>query len=152
MGESVRVILEKRAGQMKPGDAFVLNAPYAGGTHIPDVTVVTPVFLEGRDVAAVLHGGARPPRDIGGITPGSMPPFSKHISEEGVLLDNVQLVREGIFLEDELTAILTHDATRCATSRRTSPTCAHRSPAATRARPNSPRWSSTSAARSSSPT
>ena len=311
MGESVRVILEKRAGAMKPGDAFVLNAPYAGGTHIPDVTVVMPVFVdflnqtlapmrtdlppspsgsgvggeggprplravfgeldpellefakslrstmtdaeslmwgvlrnrrfaslkfrrqhpvtigarryvldfycEERRVAVELDGGqhqaeaardsqrdqallahgvktlrfwnndvlarteqvlealwaevvlpplprgegwgegdlrqsdlVRPtpsltpnpsPRgsgeqtarhadpegegslkplfyvaarghhaDIGGITPGSMPPFSKHISEEGVLLDNVQLVREGVFLEDELTHILTHDA------------------------------------------
>ena len=288
MGESVRVILEKRAGQMKPGDAFVLNAPYAGGTHIPDVTVVMPVFfsphsedpdasehalsppspsgrgaggegasahgptplrsahgrldreliafaktlrrdatdaetllwgilrdrrfgglkfrrqhpvtLEGeryildfycdeRRLAVELDGGQHaenaahdeartaalrragvevfrlwnhellgeteaalealwgvvfssaaglpsPPAplpegegrhpqreavrplfyvaarghhaDIGGITPGSMPPFSKHISEEGVLLDNVQLVREGVFLEDELTEILTH--------------------------------------------
>ena len=258
MGESVRVILEKRAGAMKPGDAFVLNAPYAGGTHIPDVTVVMPVFVdllpppggegwgEGRGLAgfsgqadptlkqfarelraeqtdaeaklwhvlrakrwrdlkfrrqhpiridqrdfildfycdelrlcveldggqhvenaaadrerdALLEGvGVRtvrfwnsdvfnawdavleqlwiatetpapqpsPPRggslkplfyvaarghhaDIGGITPGSMPPFSKHISEEGVLLDNVQLLREGVFLEAELTHILTHDA------------------------------------------
>ena len=258
MGESVRVILEKRAGAMKPGDAFVLNAPYAGGTHIPDVTVVTPVFVdllpppggegwgEGRGLAgfsgqadptlkqfardlrteqtdaeaklwhvlrakrwrnlkfrrqhpimvgahnfildfycdelklcveldggqhdensaadqqrdgllagigvrtlrfwngdvfnqwdALLErlwfetetpspqpsppggGGLRPlfyvaarghHADIGGITPGSMPPFSKHISEEGVLLDNVQLVREGVFLEAELTQLLTHDA------------------------------------------
>ncbi len=257
MGESVRVILEKRAGAMKPGDAFVLNAPYAGGTHIPDVTVVMPVFIlpspwgggvggEGGGIAgfagkadatlkqfarelrtqqsdaeaklwymlrakrwrnlkfrrqhllaigeqnfildfycdelklcveldggqhqenaqadqqrdallagvgvrtvrfwnsdvfnawdAVLErlwfetetpspqpsppggGGLKPlfyvaarghHADIGGITPGSMPPFSKHISEEGVLLDNVQLVREGVFLEDELTHILTHDA------------------------------------------
>ena len=258
MGESVRVILEKRAGAMKPGDAFVLNAPYAGGTHIPDVTVVMPVFVallpplggegwgEGRGSAgfsgqadptlkqfarelrteqtdaeaklwyvlrakrwrdlkfrrqhpirigqrdfildfycdelklcveldggqhvenavadrdrdallatvgvrtvrfwnsdvfnawdAVLErlwlatetpspqpsppgGGSPKPlfyvaarghhADIGGITPGSMPPFSKHIREEGVLLDNVQLVREGVFLEDELTHILTHDA------------------------------------------
>jgi len=110
MGESVRVILEKRAGQMKPGDAFVLNAPYAGGTHIPDVTVVTPVFLKGETTPLFYTAARGHHADIGGITPGSMPPFSKHISEEGVLLDNVQLVREGIFLEDELTAILTHDA------------------------------------------
>ncbi len=110
MGESVRVILEKRAGQMKPGDAFVLNAPYAGGTHIPDVTVVTPVFLKGESSPLFYTAARGHHADIGGITPGSMPPFSKHISEEGVLLDNVQLVREGIFLEDELTAILTHDA------------------------------------------
>jgi len=110
MGESVRVILEKRAGQMKPGDAFVLNAPYAGGTHIPDVTVVTPIFLPGETTPLFYTAARGHHADIGGITPGSMPPFSKHISEEGVLLDNVQLVREGVFLEDELTQILTHDA------------------------------------------
>ncbi len=110
MGESVRVILEKRAGTMKPGDAFVLNAPYAGGTHIPDVTVVTPVFLAGECTPLFYTAARGHHADIGGITPGSMPPFSKHISEEGVLLDNVQLVREGAFLEDELTHILTRDA------------------------------------------
>ena len=110
MGESVRVILEKRAGAMKPGDAFVLNAPYAGGTHIPDVTVVTPVFLAGESTPLFYTAARGHHADIGGITPGSMPPFSKHISEEGVLLDNVQLVREGVFLEDELTDILTQDA------------------------------------------
>ena len=110
MGESVRVILEKRAGAMKAGDAFVLNAPYAGGTHIPDVTVVTPVFLAGESTPLFYTAARGHHADIGGITPGSMPPFSKHISEEGVLLDNVQLVREGVFLEDELTDILTQDA------------------------------------------
>ena len=110
MGESVRVILEKRAGQMKPGDAFVLNAPYAGGTHIPDVTVVTPIFLPGETTPLFYTAARGHHADIGGITPGSMPPFSTHISEEGVLLDNVQLVREGVFLEAELTQILTHDA------------------------------------------
>ena len=110
MGESVRVILEKRADQMKPGDAFVLNAPYAGGTHIPDVTVVKPIFLDGETTPLFYTAARGHHADIGGITPGSMPPFSKHISEEGVLLDNVQLVREGVFLEDELTQILTHDA------------------------------------------
>ena len=110
MGESVRVILEKRAKSMKRGDAFVLNAPYAGGTHIPDVTVVTPVFLPGENTPLFYTAARGHHADIGGITPGSMPPFSKHISEEGVLLDNVQLVREGVFLEDELTRMLTQDA------------------------------------------
>lgn len=134
MGESVRVVLESRRGQMKPGDAFVVNAPYGGGTHIPDVTVVMPVFIaspSGRGHARGVGEGNIPSldashrslpegetplfyvaarghhADIGGITPGSMPPFSKSIEEEGVLLDNVQLVREGVFLEDELTKILT---------------------------------------------
>ena len=115
MGESVRVILDKRRGNMKPGDAFVLNAPYAGGTHIPDVTVVMPVFIfpsapaVGEDEPLFYVAARGHHADIGGISPGSMPPFSKNINEEGVLLDNLQLVREGVFLEDELTYILTHD-------------------------------------------
>ena len=110
MGESVRVILERRAKTMKPGDAYVLNAPYAGGTHIPDVTVITPVFLPGDDWPLFYTAARGHHADIGGITPGSMPPFSTHIREEGVLLDNVQIVREGVFLEAELTKILTQDA------------------------------------------
>ncbi|TAG81657.1 MAG: 5-oxoprolinase [Betaproteobacteria bacterium] len=106
MGESVRVVLESRRGQMKPGDAFVVNAPYGGGTHIPDVTVVMPIFLKGETEPLFYTAARGHHADIGGITPGSMPPFSKSIEEEGVLLDNVQLVREGVFLEDELTKIL----------------------------------------------
>jgi 5-oxoprolinase (ATP-hydrolysing) len=106
MGESVRVVLESRRGQMKPGDAFVVNAPYGGGTHIPDVTVVMPIFLKGEHEPLFYTAARGHHADIGGITPGSMPPFSKSIEEEGVLLDNVELVREGVFLEDELTKIL----------------------------------------------
>ncbi len=106
MGESVRVVLESRRGQMKPGDAFVVNAPYGGGTHIPDVTVVMPIFLKGENEPLFYTAARGHHADIGGITPGSMPPFSKSIEEEGVLLDNVELVREGVFLEDELTKIL----------------------------------------------
>ena len=113
MGESVKTIIERRSATMQPGDAFVLNAPYNGGTHLPDVTVITPVFL----------GAATPPEffvasrghhaDIGGITPGSMPPDSKEVDEEGVLLDNVQLVARGRFLEDELREILTSGRYPC---------------------------------------
>ncbi len=106
MGESVRVVLESRRGQMKPGDAFVVNAPYGGGTHIPDVTVVMPIFLKGEREPLFYTAARGHHADIGGITPGSMPPFSKSIEEEGVLLDNVQLVDEGVFLEEELTKIL----------------------------------------------
>ncbi|TAG47582.1 MAG: 5-oxoprolinase [Betaproteobacteria bacterium] len=106
MGESVKVVLESRRGQMKPGDAFVVNAPYGGGTHIPDVTVVMPIFLKGEREPLFYTAARGHHADIGGITPGSMPPFSKSIEEEGVLLDNVELVREGVFLEDELTKIL----------------------------------------------
>ena len=104
MGESVQSILRRRRGQMQDGDVFVLNAPYAGGTHLPDVTVVMPVFDAGVlrfFVAARGHHA-----DIGGITPGSMPADSRDIGQEGVLLDNVQLVREGLFLEAELRALL----------------------------------------------
>jgi 5-oxoprolinase (ATP-hydrolysing) len=105
MGESVQEIMRRRGETMRQGVVFVLNAPYAGGTHLPDVTVVMPVFLSGADpsffVAARGHHA-----DIGGITPGSMPSDSSHIDEEGVLLDNVQLVAKGVFLEPELRALL----------------------------------------------
>jgi 5-oxoprolinase (ATP-hydrolysing) len=105
MGESVQEIMRRRGDTMRPGDVYVLNAPYAGGTHLPDVTVVMPVFLDGQTpsfyVAARGHHA-----DIGGITPGSMPSDSAHIDEEGVLLDNVQLVAKGVFLEAELRALL----------------------------------------------
>ncbi len=124
MGESVRTIIERRAGTMRAGDAFVLNAPYNGGTHLPDVTVIAPVFLNddlssdaaGTTLGPRAHGDDNRPEfyvasrghhaDIGGITPGSMPPDSKHVDEEGVLLDNVPLVAQGRFLEAEMRAIL----------------------------------------------
>ena len=105
MGESVRTIIERRAESMRPGDVFVLNAPYNGGTHLPDVTVIAPVYLSSHRpefyVAARGHHA-----DIGGITPGSMPPHSTHVDEEGVLLDNVQLVAGGRLLEAEMRALL----------------------------------------------
>jgi 5-oxoprolinase (ATP-hydrolysing) len=110
MGESVQEIMRRRGDTMRPGDVYVLNAPYAGGTHLPDVTVVMPVFLDASSgsghepsfyVAARGHHA-----DIGGITPGSMPSDSSHIDEEGVLLDNVQLVAQGVFLEAQLRALL----------------------------------------------
>ena len=104
MGESVRVILERRQASMRPGDVFALNAPYAGGTHLPDVTVVMPVFDAG--VLSFFVAARGHHADIGGITPGSMPADSRHIDEEGVLLDNVQLVRDGLWLEPELRALL----------------------------------------------
>ncbi len=105
MGESVRTIIDRRAGTMQRGDAFVLNAPYNGGTHLPDVTVIAPVFLDDAQpeffVASRGHHA-----DIGGITPGSMPPASTHVDEEGVLLDNVVLVAAGRFLDAEMRALL----------------------------------------------
>ena len=110
MGESVKTIIAARSGTMRPGDAFVLNAPYNGGTHLPDVTVIAPVFLE-RDGASATRpeffvASRGHHADIGGTTPGSMPPDSTHVDEEGVLLDDVQLVAGGRFLADALRAIL----------------------------------------------
>jgi 5-oxoprolinase (ATP-hydrolysing) len=102
MGESVREIMRRRGSSMRPGDAYVLNAPYAGGTHLPDITVVMPVFLEPNAPPTFYVAARGHHADIGGITPGSMPAHSTHIDEEGVLLDNVQLVADGLFLEDDL--------------------------------------------------
>src|SRR6185312_15054331 len=87
MGESVRAILKSRAGQLKPGQAFMLNDPFHGGTHLPDVTVVMPVFSEDDPMELLFFVGARGHQaDIGGITPGSMPPRSHTLTEEGVLI------------------------------------------------------------------
>ena len=106
MGESVKTVVRKNLGKMKPGDVYVLNDPYNGGTHLPDVTVVTPVFDDdGREI--LFYVGSRGHHaDIGGITPGSMPPFSRTVEEEGVLLDNVKLVENGRMLEAEFRALL----------------------------------------------
>src|SRR5690606_38547956 len=97
MDESVHAIIRQRAGSMNPGDVYVLNAPYNGGTHLPDVPVVTPVFDEaGRSI--LFYVAARGHHaDIGGKTPGSMPPDSKTVDEQGVLIDNFLLVDRGRF-------------------------------------------------------
>jgi 5-oxoprolinase (ATP-hydrolysing) len=108
MGESVRAVIAARGATMKPGDVYALNAPYAGGTHLPDVTVVTPVFGEtdeDRDKVLFFVGARGHHADIGGISPGSMPPHSRTVEEEGVLLDNVLVVENGRLLEDELRAL-----------------------------------------------
>jgi 5-oxoprolinase (ATP-hydrolysing) len=105
MGESVRTILRLRGAGMRPGDAFALNNPYNGGTHLPDVTVIMPVF--GADGRLLFLTAARGHHaDIGGITPGSMPPDSTSIEEEGVLIDDFQLVDQGRFLAEDLDALL----------------------------------------------
>lgn len=108
MGDSVRAIRDAREGDgrgLRPGDVYMLNAPYKGGTHLPDVTVVMPVFDKSQAllfyVAARGHQG-----DIGGITPGSMPPTSRTVEEEGVLIENFLLVEGGRFLEAETRALL----------------------------------------------
>ncbi|SEO71247.1 5-oxoprolinase (ATP-hydrolysing) [Salinihabitans flavidus] len=98
MSDSIRTVMRENAGTIAEGDAFMLNSPYNGGTHLPDVTVVTPVFVDG---AVMFWLGSRGHHaDIGGRTPGSGPPDSTHIDEEGVLIDNVRLVKEGRFQED----------------------------------------------------
>ena len=96
MSESVRTVLRQNAGDIRPGDVFMMNNPYNGGTHLPDVTVITPVFdaTGTRILYSVASRGHH--ADIGGTTPGSAPPDSSHIDQEGVLIDNFRLVREGV--------------------------------------------------------
>ncbi len=131
MSESIKTVIARNPA-MQPGDVYVLNDPYHGGTHLPDVTVVTPVYLGAPRLPSVATPGGDSPRtgepgseagdrdarpsfyvasrghhaDIGGISPGSMPPFSKTIAEEGVLFDNFLLVRDGVLREAELFAAL----------------------------------------------
>ena len=106
MGESVRAVIRENRGSMKAGDVYMLNAPYNGGTHLPDVTVISPVFeASGREI--LFYVGSRGHHaDIGGITPGSMPPGSSSVEEEGVLIDNFLLVAEGRLREAETAALL----------------------------------------------
>ena len=106
MGASVRAVRDRHA-VLKAGDAYALNNPYAGGTHLPDITVVMPVFLKADDKAATFYVAARGHHaDVGGVQPGSMPPFSKTIDEEGVMLDALPIMREGRFLEADTRAAL----------------------------------------------
>ena len=95
MGESIKTVIRENAGRMKPGNVYVLNAPYNGGTHLPDVTVITPVFDEAGGEILFYVGSRGHHADIGGITPGSMPPGSRTAEEEGVLIDNFKLVEAG---------------------------------------------------------
>ena len=106
MGESIRTVIRENAGRIRPGNVYVLNAPYNGGTHLPDVTVITPVYDEaGRDL--LFYVGSRGHHaDIGGITPGSMPPDSRTVEEEGVLIDNFLLVEGGRLREAETRVLL----------------------------------------------
>ncbi|HEY0802559.1 MAG TPA: hydantoinase B/oxoprolinase family protein, partial [Steroidobacteraceae bacterium] len=106
MSESIRTVIDRNP-KMRSGDVFVLNDPYHGGTHLPDITVVTPVYLEEAGTAPSFFVASRGHHaDIGGITPGSMPPFSTHIGEEGVLIDNFKLVERGVLREQALRELL----------------------------------------------
>ena len=106
MGESVRAVIRENRARMKPGDVYVLNAPYNGGTHLPDVTVITPVFAPDGGAILFYVGSRGHHADIGGITPGSMPPNSRVVEEEGVLIDNFLLVENGRLREKETVALL----------------------------------------------
>jgi 5-oxoprolinase (ATP-hydrolysing) len=131
MGESVKTVIRRNAGRMEPGDVYVLNDPYNGGTHLPDVTVITPVFDDRVSTASgsergsivevplatargtdsekeiLFYVGSRGHHaDIGGVTPGSMPPFSRTVQDEGALIDNVKLVENGRLMEARMRRIL----------------------------------------------
>ncbi|MDF1831270.1 MAG: hydantoinase B/oxoprolinase family protein [Porticoccaceae bacterium] len=122
MGETVARLIDSRADNIHPGDAYLVNSPYAGGTHLPDLTVVSPVFgdtvdrANGTESAKSACASANKPKffvatrahhaDIGGITPGSMPAESQHIEEEGVLISNFLLVKVGHFREREVRELL----------------------------------------------
>ncbi|MFE6780409.1 hydantoinase B/oxoprolinase family protein, partial [Streptomyces sp. NPDC057676] len=107
MGESIKEVLRRDAGALRPGDVYAINDPYHGGTHLPDVTVVTPVFdAPGRRLLFLVASRGHH-ADIGGTTPGSMPAFSRTIEEEGVLFDNWLLVRDGRLRERATRALLT---------------------------------------------
>jgi 5-oxoprolinase (ATP-hydrolysing) len=106
MGESVRAVIVNNAGAIEPEDVYVLNAPYNGGTHLPDVTVITPVFDDKGERILFYVGSRGHQADIGGTMPGSMPPDTRTVEEEGVLIDNFKLVARGTFREAEMRALL----------------------------------------------
>ena len=106
MSESIKTVMARNAGKMQPGDVYVLNDPYHGGTHLPDITVVTPVFDEAEKDILFYVASRGHHADVGGVTPGSMPPFSTRIDEEGVQIDNVKLVERGRLREAEMVALL----------------------------------------------
>jgi 5-oxoprolinase (ATP-hydrolysing) len=105
MDSSVETIIRQNAGRIAPGDVFAINAPYNGGTHLPDITVCTPVFGESEILFWVASRGHH--ADIGGISPGSMSPNATSIEQEGIYIDNVKLVDRGQFREKEIRALLT---------------------------------------------
>ncbi|WP_265518139.1 hydantoinase B/oxoprolinase family protein [Nitratireductor luteus] len=107
MDRSVETIIRLNEGDIHPGDVFALNAPYNGGTHLPDITVVTPVFdAEGKHI--LFYTASRGHHaDVGGTAPGSMTPLATNVDEEGVLFDNFRLVERGRFREKELHELLT---------------------------------------------
>jgi 5-oxoprolinase (ATP-hydrolysing) len=106
MGESVRTILRTRGKTLKPGDVVALNNPFAGGTHLPDITVITPVFDEAGEELRFFAACRAHHADIGGITPGSTPPNSRTLEEEGVVIDDFLLADASGFHETAFRALL----------------------------------------------
>lgn len=106
MDRSVETVIRLNEGEIHPGDVFALNAPYNGGTHLPDITVVTPVFDEVGQTLLFWVASRGHHADVGGTAPGSMTPLATTVDEEGVLIDNFRLVEQGQFREDALRAIL----------------------------------------------
>jgi 5-oxoprolinase (ATP-hydrolysing) len=107
MGESVKAVIAKRGASLRPGDVVALNDPYAGGTHLPDITVITPVFdPAGREIRLFV-GSRGHHADVGGLTPGSTPPHSRVLEDEGVVIDDFLLCSEGGFREEAFRSLLT---------------------------------------------
>ncbi|MGM0770519.1 MAG: hydantoinase B/oxoprolinase family protein, partial [Halobacteriota archaeon] len=107
MEEAVKTIIRAVKGNMRPGDARMLNSPYAGGTHLPDITVISPVFC-GKDEVQFYVASRGHHADIGGVSPGSMPPKSTTIHEEGILIENFKLMDEGKFREVEVLKLMNY--------------------------------------------
>lgn len=110
MGESIQTVIRENAGRMQRGDVYVLNDPYHGGTHLPDITVITPVYVGDAAVPTFYVGSRGHHADVGGITPGSMPPFSTRIEEEGVQIHNFKLVDAGQLREAAMLELLASGA------------------------------------------
>ncbi|MFO1147315.1 MAG: hydantoinase B/oxoprolinase family protein [Alsobacter sp.] len=107
MDRSVETIIRMNEGRIRPGDVFMLNAPYNGGTHLPDITVCTPVFDEANEAILFWVASRGHHADVGGVAPGSMSPRATVIEEEGVYIDNFRIVADGHFLEAETVRLLT---------------------------------------------
>ena len=106
MSECIKTIIRENSSTMNPGDAFLINAPYNGGTHLPDITLIKPVFDDNNENVIFYVATRGHHADIGGTVPGSAPANSTHVKEEGVLIDNFTIVSKGVFLENEIYNLL----------------------------------------------
>jgi len=106
MSDTIQAVIADHGQSMQAGDVYLSNNPYNGGTHLPDVTIVKPLFVDNQLLAYIAARGHH--ADIGGITPGSMPANSHHIEEEGIILDNIRIVHDGHFDESGLRSRLAH--------------------------------------------